>query len=107
MSTTFYRLGGGVTSLRLATLGGHTEISIWVNGGRAGALTLREKEVPEFLYLLRGREFCNRASTGLGMLLSRELSLTDSELSLVDPELRLISEYGELTTVGKLLESCK
>ena len=100
MSTTFYRLGGGVTSLRLETRGAHTEVTIWVNGAQAGALTLREKEVPEFLYLFRGREFCNRASTGLGVLHSRELSP-------VDPELQLISEYGELTTVGKLRESCK
>lgn len=57
-SASFFLTKIPITSIRAAICGGHTELSLWVNHGRAGSLVVRNEEVLPMLqiFLLNGNE---------------------------------------------------
>lgn len=103
MSTSYYGLAPPITFLKLDSgKGGHDRLSIWVNHGLAGTLTLREEETRDILIRFTGPECLLHVYYG-----SPD---TGAVVAVFSPDLPdeavMISEYGELTTVAQVKAQC-
>lgn len=95
MSTRYYALQEPITSLRVKDIGGHKEISIWINRALSGRLTVRNEELPSVLSnVFSSEEEMFHSNSGWGYYAHQYF----------DDNAQLISEYGELFTVAEIKE---
>lgn len=99
MSTDYYLLEAPITNLRIEPRGTHADISLWVNDGKAGTVTVRDSEVNEFIRLFMSDFDVLHTSWGgksVGTIVRDEIGIP------VDDATQVISEYGELLTAGQV-----
>lgn len=97
MSTSYYRLRSPITHLRLESGGGHDRLSIWIDHGLAGVLTLPKEATRDL-----ARAFILDSECPLRTHWDSERQkavVVVNDESLPD-EVAVVSEYGELLTVG-------
>lgn len=97
MSTNFYRPRQPITYLHLET-NGHDRLSVWVNHGLAGTLTLPSGKASEVILMLVSDTKCLRTHWGGD---ARGLVVTIIDAALRDNEM-IISERGELLIVAEV-----
>lgn len=98
MSTDYYRPVKWISGLVVKYEGPHAYISIWNHGAFAGRLVIKKEDAQDALSL-----FCEPTAAAHVWCGSDRVHVDkDDRLSEGDV---LISEYGEVTTLGKLLES--
>lgn len=99
MSTYYHPLTPPITSVRVDAESSpvHDFVSVWVNGAKAGKLTVRSEETSSLLRALSaGRDVAQVFAAGRGRT---ALKVFDGG---IDPDDVLISEYGEVTTLREL-----
>ena len=103
MSTSYHYLSDPVTSVRIVPYGPHVLLSIWVNHGLAGSLTLLEAEARRLLLNLSDNHADGDTCPMRTHFGGNEVGTVVTEnVRGLDPELVLISEYGEPRTVGQI-----
>ena len=95
MSTRFYLLREPVTELQLKKKDGRTRVDIWLRGQKAGSLMVSELDLTDLILTFKGKE----AALRVGKKIFPEVPQG------IPPTTQLISEYGELTTLGELMEA--
>lgn len=98
MSTNYYRLNPPITHLRLEDRGGHDRISIWVDHGLAGSLTVSKRETRGIIQMFSSDK-CSLCTHWAGA--ERGVVVTVNDETIPD-EAVVISEYGELLTVAEV-----
>jgi hypothetical protein len=98
MSTSFHFLRKPFTSARTTIAGGHTTLSLWVNGAKTGDLVLRNEEVRDVLLAIsrQGEDdiSCAVITNSMGVRLNHDH---------IDQNASLVSECGDLTCLSELL----
>lgn len=98
MSTSYYALRQPITSLRLNDIGGHTEITVFINHVHAGSICARNgRELTSVMRnVFSSTQELYHSNGGWSRYTRPEYMLSD--------DAQLISEYGELITVGEIKE---
>ena len=100
MGTEYYKLKPPVTSVKVVEENpSHTKLSIWINHGLAGTLTLRTKEVQNLLRILADDGMCVLHTRWGG--LERGTVVTVNDTSLPEDTV-IVSEYGRLSTISEI-----
>ena len=95
MSTSFYLLREPVTELQLKKKDGRTRVDIWLRGQKAGNLVVGELDLTDFVLNFTGKKAVLRVGKKIFPEVPQGIPTTT----------QLISEYGELTTLGELMEA--
>lgn len=100
MSTSYYGLAEPITHLRIEDSNqAHTRLSIWIDHGHAGTLTLPTHELAGVLLLLCDESKCLLRTHWGGKVRGAVVTVDDED---VLDETLLISEYSELLTVAQV-----
>lgn len=100
MSTDYYYLEKPITYLKLEDAGGHDKLTIWVNHGLTGTLTLAKRETKEVIWLFADDEKCPPLHSHWNAE-KKEAIITIEDSTLPD-ETMVISGHCELLTVAQV-----
>lgn len=96
MATAYYRLRKPFTSVRAESCGAHVKLTLWINHGSAGSLTVRNDELASVLLALASDDVALQISvSSAGGTMFKEDGLSTDTI--------LISEDGELTCLSNIV----